>query len=181
LGIINNMKKYILLIAFLFLLLPSFVLADIYRWTDSEGELHITDSLDNVPPEYRNKIKAIEIEPDVREVKPGVVRGKEERVKDPEMKLYGDHPLAWWRLTFKKLRSEVDIAKKELEDKEQFIEVFRGGRRYGQRNKSEDIETFFRYRDEVPFIKKRIRTSEKKLEDLKRRARLSGVPKKVRQ
>ncbi len=180
------MKKYIFLIVFLFLLLPSFVLADIYRWTDSDGALHITDDLNKVPLEHRKKITTMETEPAVRDVEGRSVRtrsvkGKNEvKPKDPGMELYGDQPLAWWRLTFKKLRSEVDSAKNELADKEQFIEVFRRGRRLGQHNKSEDIETFNKYKAEIPLIKKRLKTSERKLENLIRRARLSGVPKKVR-
>jgi len=186
LGILNIMKKYIFLIVFLFLLLPSFVLADIYRWTDSDGTLHITDDLNKVPLEHRKKITTMETEPAVRGVrargvKAGSVTGKNEvRPKDAEMEIYGDHPLAWWLLTFKKLRREVDTAKNELENKKQFIEVFRRGRRLGQHNKPEDIETFNKYKADIPLIKKRLRTSERKLEDLNRRARLSGVPKNVR-
>ncbi len=186
-GIINNMKKYIFIIVFLSLMLPSFVLADIYRWTGSDGELHITDDLNNVPPEYRGQVTTMESEPDVRDVRAGGVKagnvtGKnEEKVKDSEMELYGDQPLAWWRLTFKKLRSEIDSAKSELANKEQFIKVLRRGRRLGQHNMPEDIETYYKYNEEAPLIKKRIRATERKLEDLKRRARLSGVPRKIRQ
>jgi hypothetical protein len=29
----------------------------VYRWIDSEGVVHFTDSLDSVPPEHRSKIK----------------------------------------------------------------------------------------------------------------------------
>jgi aspartyl protease family protein len=31
--------------------------AEIYRWTDAEGRLHFTQSLDQVPPQYRDRAK----------------------------------------------------------------------------------------------------------------------------
>lgn len=176
------MRKFILISGFLLALLPAFALADIYRWTDTEGVLHITDDLDKIPHEYRNKIITTETEAAENGVK--VDASKRDRAgdkpKDPETEFYGDHPLNWWRLTFNRLHSEIDAASKELEQKEQFIDMFTRGRRLGQRNKPEDIETFKKYKVEMPLVKKRLKELEGKLEDLKRSARKNGVPKDAR-
>lgn len=178
------MKKYIFILGFLLMLTPPLAVADIYHWTDTEGVLHITDDMDKVPLEYREKITTMETEGVARGVKVEAVKGEKAKEslkpKGPEQEVYGDHPLNWWRLSFNRLRSEIEAARKELEQKVQFIDVFRRGRRLGQRNKAEDIETFERYNVEVPLIEKRLEGFEGKLKDLRRSARNSGVPKAIR-
>jgi hypothetical protein len=178
------MKKYIFIIGFLLMLVPSFAFADIYYWTDTEGVLHITDDMDNIPPEYREKLDTMETEGVVKGVKVKAAKdakaAKPEKPKDPEQEIYGDHPLNWWRLTFNRLRGEIDSARKELEQKEQFIEMFRRGRRLGQRNNPTEIETLEKYSVEMPLIEKRLDGLEDRLKDLKRSARRGGVPKDIR-
>lgn len=44
------MKKLILVL----LLMTTIAQAETYRWTDKEGTVHFSDSLGNVPPDYRN-------------------------------------------------------------------------------------------------------------------------------
>ncbi len=179
------MKRYLFIVIFIFLVLPSFVLADIYSWTDREGVMHITDKIEKVPLEYRDKISTMETAEPVKALpvktpKVRAVKSREVKDKDPELEIYGDQPLMWWRLTFTKLRSEIASAKKELKQKEDFIALFRRGRRLGQHIKPENIETFKHYEAELPLIKKRLLEDQKKLNDLERLARLSGVPKEIR-
>ncbi len=179
-GILNSMKRYIFIVISLFLLLPSFVLADIYRWTDKEGIMHITDDMGKVPFEYREKISTMETDEPVKALKVRAVKNRRMKTESSELEVYGDHPLMWWRLSFVKLRSKIDSAKKELEQKEDFILMFRRGRRLGQHIKPKNIETFRRYEVEVPLIKERLLKNQKKMNDLRRRGRISGVPKEIR-
>jgi len=175
------MKRYIFIVIFLFLFLPSFVLADIYYWTDKEGVMHITDDMEKIPLEYREKLTTMETSETVGPVRvKAVKRNEKKKVKDPEREIYGDYPLTWWRLSFNRLRSEINSSKKELKQKEDFMSMFRRGRRLGQHIKPENIETYKRYEVEIPLIKKRLLKNKKKMDDLKRRATNSGVPKEIR-
>lgn len=183
-GILNVMKSYIFIVISIFLLLPSFVLADIYHWTDKEGVMHITDDMGKVPFEYREKVSVMETDESVKAVKVKDVRSrtksKGEKAKDPEREIYGDYALTWWRLSFERLRGEIASAQKELDQKEEFISMFRRGRRLGQHINPKNIETFKRYEVEVPLIKERLLKNQKNMNDLRRRARISGVPKEIR-
>jgi len=175
------MKKYLFIFGLLLYLSPSPVLADIYYWVDTEGVMHITDDMNKVPSEYREKISTMETEPAEKAVEKEAVTGKEtQKSKTPEQELYGDHPLDWWRLSFNRVRSEIEAANKELEQKEQFISVFKRGRKLGQRNTAKDVETFEKYSVELPLIKNRLDGLKDKLEELQRSARNSGVPKDIR-
>lgn len=48
-------------VLFVFLILPYFtslaISADFYRWKDEQGTLHFSDSLANVPPQYRDQVR----------------------------------------------------------------------------------------------------------------------------
>ena len=61
------MRKLCLVLALVLgsLAAAPFAHAEIYRWTDSQGEKHFTDRMENVPPEYRDQVD--EVSGEVRE------------------------------------------------------------------------------------------------------------------
>ncbi len=181
------MARYVVPILLLFLLTissPSFSdIGTLYQWTDGEGNVHVTDDLLNVPPPYKDKVRVFEsthIEedyPDKYELEgtPVPVRKGEE--------LYGGQPLSWWQWSLDVKRDEVAAAGKVVAKRKKFIETFETGRR-GLAAKiftKEDTETYKKYTEELPAKEEKLRKLREELEEMKRRARIAGVPKSVRE
>lgn len=166
-----------LLVTFLSGLSPA--LADIYKWTDEEGVLHITDDLGKVPEEYRGNVDVTETKPP-REVPP-----EEGPVVEPppavEVKeLFGGVPLSWWKKQFKEIRESIAEVEGAHAKKKQFVQVYESGSKYGLLYEKSDFETYERYKKEIPEDEKRLGELTEELEKLQRKARSAGVPKKVR-
>ena len=178
----NTIKTGVLLPAVLLafslaLLLPAPSAADLYRWTDSDGVIHITDDLGRVPERRRHGVETFKSTP-VEEAPtppPRIVR-KERKGAE----LYGDHPVEWWLNTFRKKRSEIQSLEAGIESKKQFISVFDGGRRFGQIYGKEEIKRYERYKVEVAEDFTRLEELKGALTELERKARIYGVPKEVR-
>ena len=155
------------------------VLAEIYHWTDEDGVLHITDDLGKVPEEQRGKVNVFETKPD-REGPPeeGPVVEPPPAVEVEE--LYDGMPLSWWKKQFKERRESIAGVEGAYTKKKQFVEVFEAGRRFGQVYEERDIETYERYKKEIPEDEEGLEGLAEVLEELQRKARSAGVPKKVR-
>ncbi len=162
----------------LILFLPSVSPADLYLWTDDDGVLHITDDLGRVPEEERPGMRVFKSSPpekaDLPEVRPIAREPAENGRKRPE--LYGDQTLEWWINTFTKKIGEVQAIESGIYSKKQFVEVFEGGRRFGQIYGEEEIERYERLLKEVPDDESRLEGLEKELGELRRKAAIYGVP-----
>ena len=49
--------RILIVIVALTILFAGYAKADLYHWKDKNGVEHITDSLENVPKEYRDKVR----------------------------------------------------------------------------------------------------------------------------
>lgn len=171
-----------LLITFLSGLSP--VLAEIYHWTDEDGVLHLTDDLGKVPEEQRGKVNVFETKPD-REGPPEEGPPEEGPVVEPPPaveveELYDGMLLSWWEKQFQEIRKSIAGVEGAYTKKKQFVEVFEAGRRFGQVYEERDIETYERYKKEIPEDEEMLEGLAEELEELQRKARSAGVPKKVR-
>jgi len=180
-----RMSRYVFPLALLMLLtfaMPAFSeVGDLYQWSDRDGNVHITDDLLNIPQEYRDKVRVFEsthIEEDSPsqyrlDGSPAPVRGGEE--------LFGDKPLRWWQWILDAKRREVTNAERLVAERRRYIDVFEKGRKVGQRFTTEEFEVYKKYKEELPAKVKRLTKLRSELEELKRRARLAGVPKGIRE
>lgn len=154
-------------------------LAEIYHWTDEEGVLHITDDLGKVPEEYRPKAKVFKTRP--AEEFPAVEPAPPPAAPGLEVEeLYDGQPLDWWEEQFGKIEKRIAELEGAYNKKRQFVDVFEGGRRFGQVFEESDIETYQRYKKEIPEDEKSFKELNRELEELRRKARSAGVPKEVR-
>lgn len=157
--------------------------AEWYKWTDADGVLHITDDLGRVPEDKRGEAEIYVPTP------PGELKGttRPEGAKpEPEFEmfrageLYGGQTLEWWKESFDKLDKEIGSIEAGLVSKRQYVNVFEGGRRFGQIFGDEDIDTYKRLKKEIVEDEKRLARLNDELETLRRRARLAGVPRAIR-
>jgi hypothetical protein len=97
------MRYFVLLAGVMFMVAVAH--AEIYQWTDRGGEVHFTDNVDKVPPNYRSKVRKTDPEP--------VIQIKETPAEAiaPSMgnspSTYGGHDEMWWRSSYRKLHEEV--------------------------------------------------------------------------
>jgi len=164
----------------LIVLSASPALAELYQWKDSEGVVHITDRPENIPERYRDLVRVIE------ESAPAQPKDENETAPQVEPRngradeLYGDHPLEWWRQTFMKVFEERGSLESGIAAKQRFIDVYEGGRRFGQIYGPDDIETYAKYKKELTDEQERLSRLVDKINELRRKAAIAGVPKGIR-
>lgn len=179
------MVKMLVLLLFVFLLTfsspVSVEAADLYQWTDRDGNVHATDDILLVPPKYRDKVKVyetthIEEEPPRRldKVMPSIA---------PEYgeELYGDYSLDWWEKEFDSKRQDVGDLEQKISDHRGYIEVFENGRRRRQIFSRDEVDTYESYVEDLPDMEERLEELIVELEELKRRATIYGVPRNIRE
>ncbi len=167
------MKRLILSLGILAMATAAF--ADTYKWIDSEGGMHFTDSLDNVPAKYKSKVQKMEVTP--------VIEKTEERPSQPvttvpegkkAVSLYGGHNETWWRSSFESLRNEMKSIQDALPaKKEQFTTLHR---KYIIYNKPRDRVASNEINAEIKRDEARLEELRKKLSDLETEASNVGVP-----
>ncbi len=171
------------IIFFLLLALPSISYADFYQWVDKEGVTHITDDLGRVPAEYREKTTTHE---QTRKEDQGTVEGAPQdedmtrKTQEKKVELYGDYTLDWWKQAFSKKNDEIAKLEEKITTKRQFVEVFEGGRRFGQVFGSSEVETYNRYKAEIPQDDTTLQNLKDELVELARKATNAGVPRSIR-
>ncbi|MBI5491951.1 MAG: DUF4124 domain-containing protein [Deltaproteobacteria bacterium] len=172
------MKKLTLILV-LTIFSATAALADLYQWQDREGVIHITDSLEKVPDAYRDKVKVYESAPKEKKAETEAVAPAP---LPPErgVELYGDHTLEWWRQTFLRKTGEAQMLESNVTAKRQFIDIYERGRGFGQTFGMNEIETYSRYKKELPDDQDRLTTLKNELDDLRREARIAGVPRDIR-
>lgn len=161
--------------------------ADLYKWTDDKGVVHMTDNIDKVPEKYYDRMKtyksSTESTPAIKQPEtarqPAIDRQQEQGRQ--EVELYGDYPLEWWREEFANRRKEIKELESSLNAKRQYISVFEAGRRLGQSYPMNEFDTYERYKKDLPSDEERLLTLKSGLEELERKAKFHGVPKEARE
>ncbi len=169
-----------LAIASAFLLLGGPAFGDLYRWTDKEGVLHITDDLQKVPPEHRGKVEPYKTQERHEREEPsqGIPATPQPEKTRPE--LYGDYTLDEWKDLFKKSREEIEKLEASYQSKRRFVELFESGRRVGQIYSAEDAQTYAGYKKNMPEDESRLKSLKDAFNELVRKATNNGVPKDIR-
>lgn len=166
---------------------PGSAHADWYRWTDDEGKLHITDDIGTIPDEKRFEMEVFKLTAPVDKARQGrpapearpSAAAPATGEKAPE--LYGDETLQWWKETFMKLGREIDELSAAIEAKTKFVEIIESGRRVGQIYAETDVRTYEAYKAELPGDNARLTELTAEREELRRKARIVGVPKLIRE
>ncbi len=153
--------------------------ADLYKWEDSEGVLHITDDLSKVPESRRHGMKVFKIKPEPRKTHEPRVYIPATRPEKKKTVLYGGRPLDWWKAEFARLVEERDSLQDDIERKRQFISVFEGGRRFGQIFGEPEVARYREYKKVIETDRERLGKVEKELEKLRKEARIEEVPREI--
>lgn len=170
------MKRLGIIIAII-CLLSTPALGDLYQWVDEKGVVHVTDDLLLVPPKYRDKVKVYKEVPTPPQVPspvspPAPPEGEE---------LYGGQTLEWWREEFGRRKADISQLERTVTEQKRYVEVFEGGRRFGQTYSPEDIKTYEEYKRGLPSLQERLELLKKELEEVRRKATTYGVPREVRE
>ncbi len=154
--------------------------ADLYKWEDAKGVLHITDDMGKVPEHKRHGVKVFKIKPQhKRRLENVPIYIPPTRVIKKAPKLYGEHTLDWWKAAFDNLHNEIDALKDGIDKKRQFIVVFEGGRRFGQMFGESEVANYKRYKKEIIKDREALQEKEDKLETLQKNARIDDVPREI--
>ena len=89
------------------------VQADTFEWTDSQGGVHFTDNLDNVPAKYKNKVRKLDVKPMILENEQPAQHEQKPNTTEAQ-KLFGGHDETWWRSSYKDLREEMKSIQENL-------------------------------------------------------------------
>ena len=168
-----------------FILFSSNAVADLYQWQDEKGDIHIVDDMLLVPARYRNKVKVLKEKP-AGEIPPSQQKLDEEDVPqqppvEEEEELYGDRPLRWWQTEFNIRKERTLELEKAIAEQKRYISIFEKGRGIGQIYSREDIEMYENYKKGLPDNEAELNRLKRDIEDLRNRARASGVPKEIRE
>jgi len=156
--------------------------AEWYKWVDEDGVLHVTDDPNRVPREKRGRVEEVSPDelPHVGEEGPPSARPVMEERAAPAPELYGGRTLEWWKESFAAMRRDLAELKKEIARKEDLVNVFEGGRRFGQIFTEEQVETYQNYKDSLSKDRESVEKIREEVESLRSRARRAGVPRSVR-
>ena len=168
-----------------FILFSSNAIADLYQWQDEKGDIHVVDDMLLVPARYRNKVKVLKEKP-AGEIPPSQQKLDEEELPpqppvEEEEELYGDRPLRWWQTEFNIRKERTLELEKAIAEQKRYISIFEKGRGIGQIYSREDIEMYENYKKGLPDNEAELNRLKADIEDLRNRARASGVPKEIRE
>ncbi|MCK5237109.1 MAG: hypothetical protein KAR06_08995 [Deltaproteobacteria bacterium] len=179
-------------IAIFFLESESF--AELYKWTDKDGTINVTNDLDKVPYEYRDQVDVREDSPYVapsrssgpmpvtdKKYRPWYKPDKSSSTIQEVGRLYGGKNLKWWSKKFQDIRAKINELEVEYDSKDSYVKVFEGGRYVGQIYTQEEILMYEDYRLSLEKIEKEIEDKKLELGDLTRSATRHGVPRKIRE
>ncbi len=105
--------------------------AAVYKWQDPEGNMHFTDDLTNVPPDYRDRVNVQDLPEETQNVIPAP-QPSEPPSEPPSTPLSTQPPAAepGSSLTYAECQKRVDEQKKQLsdqlnQDQERLVELNR--------------------------------------------------------
>ena len=111
---------------------------------------------------------------------PSAPAARERRAPEgPE--LYGDHTLEWWTQAFAGKNDDIQLLQSSITTKRQYIDIFEGGRRFGQVFGAGERSTYDSYKKELPEDEKKLQTLKDELDELRRKATIAGVPREIRE
>lgn len=123
------MRHLLLSLLILALLSPLPARAAFYQWTDAEGVVHFTDNRNNIPKQYQDRARRVEVSDSATTVVPsagGAVQLEPQRkAAEP-----GGHGERWWRDRYKTLRNELKSLQDGRTRKEQALEELRRKRTF---------------------------------------------------
>lgn len=185
-----------LVFALLLFTINSTAIAVMYEWTDKSGNMHISDSMDKIPDEYRamatirkddpskgSAPSAPNIQPAIPGQPPQVMpnpASNSEPADTSANELYGDYTLGWWKDTLDRKRSEIQRAEARIAAKEQYNRIYENGIRKGQLFEAKDTQRYNQNVTELQEENKKLSELKSELEDIIRKATSAGVPRKVR-
>jgi hypothetical protein len=197
-----------LLVLFFTLLFIAPANAEFYKWIDKNGVLHVVDDLHKVPPGQRlnlgldtEELEEAAKPKEKRKAEPAPSKKarpaqatKSTKKVAPGDELFGDKTLDWWTRTFSRLIREKSELERSIAAKEEYKRVYEIGvrlkrkekmipaseRRYVKEFTKDTIETYKRYKKELPDDRERLAEKTEELEKLRRKAKNAAVPRKIR-
>ncbi len=171
------------------LCLPPVSEAELYKWRDADGKLHVTDDLHKVP---REKRRNIETQPTVsrpaseRRGSAGTTGGgytddypQGEYEETRGVELYGGESFEWWAGEFERLNTKVEWLERNNKNMEEYIKVFEGGRRFGQVFGSNETARYNENKRDLPEDKALLVKVKEELAELRQRAVGYGIPEEI--
>jgi len=171
------MRSIILLIGLMSIAVAAH--ADIYEWTDSQGGVHYTDDLHNVPAKFKNKVRKVEVQPTIEKGSGGAPPPSAAPPPMKQAALYGGHDEMWWRSSFKNLHDEIKTLQDGLPAKRE--KALAQHRKYVIFSKPSDRVAENGMNAEIANDQQRIEALQKQLADLDSEATRAGVPMEWRQ
>lgn len=172
--------RTLIIIAALTLLPAGYTKADTYHWKDKKGVVHITDSLEKVPEEYKNKVKVRKTPPAAQAVETGAPEAARTAQPSEAEELFGDHPLDWWRDAFTMNKNEISGIEASIAEKKRFNSTFEVQKRTKRLYDANDLQTYERYLQEIPSEESQLVKLQAERAELVRKATNAGVPRSIR-
>ncbi len=173
--------RILIVIVALTVLFAGYAKADLYHWKDKKGVVHITDSPEKVPEEYRGKMKTRKTPPPTSQ---SVETNAPEAARDAQAplseELYGDHQLEWWRDALVRSKNEISGLEATIAEKKLFNSKFVAQRRIKLVYDQNDLETYERHLTEIPSDESQLVRLKEERAELLRKATNAGVPRNIR-
>jgi hypothetical protein len=119
------MKTVLLSLLMFSLLLPATAGAAFYEWTDAGGVVHFTDSRKNIPAQYKEKARRVEVS-DAPAMPAPATEAAPPKAPPASGVSAGGHDERWWRERFRALRAELKALQDARTAKEQqLVELHR--------------------------------------------------------
>ncbi len=178
---VKSLRLICLMLISLVFLLPSISGAEIYKWRDSDGTLHVTDDLHKVPRNLRQEVEKVTTKK--RSTPAG--NGSSGRIYTPSydqsgetrgVEMYGGESLEWWSSEFERLSGKIEWLERNNNNMQEYINVFEGGRRFGQVFGPDEVARYEEYTRDLPEDKALLIEVKEELSRLKNEGVGQGVP-----
>ena len=182
---IKSLRLVSLAIIFCALVLPSVSVAELYKWRDSDGKLHVTDDLHKVPRKQRKSVeKVTTTKPSSRSNGTGAPEttytpSYDDYEETRGVEIYGGESLEWWSSEFERLSSKIEWLENNNKNMQEYINVFEGGRRFGQVFGPDEVKRYEEYTHDLPEDKALLIKVKKELSKLKLDGIGQGVPEDI--
>lgn len=171
------MRTVLLSLLMFSLLSPSLAGAAFYQWTDANGVVHFTDSRNNIPKQYQDKARRVEVSDAPAVPQPATEASPRQA---PGFKVSpGGHDERWWRERFRALRGELKSLQDSRSGKEQQLVELRRKRVIFQR--ARDRQAVNAMEAEIASYDARISDMLNRIAALELAAAQAGVPVEWRQ
>jgi hypothetical protein len=167
---------------------PSVSDAELYKWRDADGKLHVTDDLHKVPRDKRRNIEKQSTVPRPGSTKRGTLSSSGATDADFSddayeetrgVELYGGESFEWWASEFERLNSKIEWLERNNKNMEEYINVFEGGRRFGQIFGSDETARYQENKRDLPEDRALLIKVKEELAELKQRAVGYGIPEEI--